>query len=156
MRAELASLIRLPVFAAFALLMSGCASVPEAAPEVRPPVAPPPSTSETPAPLAPDNAALAGLTRGPSVASLPISSRDAASALSAFVLSCPQLLTRTDVSGVGAAAGWRPACDAASGWQASEARDFFAQYFETARIGDGKAFATGYLEPEILGSRDRR
>ncbi|MEL6487871.1 MAG: hypothetical protein AAFQ13_12105, partial [Pseudomonadota bacterium] len=81
MRVELASLIRLPVPATLALLMSGCASVPEAAPEARSPIPPSPSSSETPALPAADSAALAGLTPGPSVASLPMSAQDAGRAL---------------------------------------------------------------------------
>jgi membrane-bound lytic murein transglycosylase A len=32
---------------------------------------------------------------------------------------------------------------------------FFETYFETARIGDGKSFVTGYYEPEIAGQRVR-
>ncbi|MEL6737706.1 MAG: murein transglycosylase A [Pseudomonadota bacterium] len=148
MRAELASLIRLPVIAALAALIGGCAGNPEG-PAPIPPVS-------TPARPASESAALAGVTRGPNVGALSFSASDASSALAAFVISCPQLLAREDVSGLSSGLDWRPACDAASGWQASEARDFFARYFETARIGDGKAFATGYFEPEILGSRDRR
>ena len=42
-----------------------------------------------------------------------------------------------------------------AGWPVSDARRFFASYFETARVGDGAAFATGYYEPEIRGSRTR-
>jgi membrane-bound lytic murein transglycosylase A len=38
----------------------------------------------------------------------------------------------------------------------SNAREFFQTHFETARIGDGEAFATGYFEPEIMGSRNAR
>jgi membrane-bound lytic murein transglycosylase A len=34
-----------------------------------------------------------------------------------------------------------------------EAATFFATQLEVARIGDGRAFATGYYEPEIAGSR---
>ena len=49
-----------------------------------------------------------------------------------------------------------PACTAAATVRAGEARAFFAQYFEAVQVGDGKAFATGYYEPEIRGSRDRR
>ena len=36
------------------------------------------------------------------------------------------------------------------------ARSFFAQYFEAVQVGDGKAFATGYYEPEIAAARDRQ
>lgn len=37
-----------------------------------------------------------------------------------------------------------------------DAIDFFARYFEAVQVGDGKAFATGYYEPEIAGSRTRQ
>ena len=30
---------------------------------------------------------------------------------------------------------------------------FFRDRFDWVRVGDGKAFATGYYEPEIAGSR---
>jgi membrane-bound lytic murein transglycosylase A len=53
-------------------------------------------------------------------------------------------------------ADWKPACDIDGSWPAAGALDFFARYFETARIGDGKAFATGYYEPEIAGVRRRQ
>lgn len=45
------------------------------------------------------------------------------------------------------------ACAAAPGWPDGNALGFFSAYFETAVIGDGKAHATGYYEPEILASR---
>lgn len=41
-------------------------------------------------------------------------------------------------------------------WPAGDAADFFASQFVPARIGDGRAFATGYFEPEIAGSRVRQ
>jgi membrane-bound lytic murein transglycosylase A len=35
------------------------------------------------------------------------------------------------------------------------AGEFFRQRFDWTVVGDGKAFATGYYEPEIAGSRTR-
>ncbi len=76
-------------------------------------------------------------------------------ALRAFRISCPSLIKRTDQSGLTSPADWQPACSAAKDWSDGDARRFFAQNFELAQVGDGKAFATGYYEPEILGSRTR-
>jgi membrane-bound lytic murein transglycosylase A len=66
------------------------------------------------------------------------------------------LLKRTDQSGLTRKSDWQSSCDAALKWPVSDAERFFVTHFETARIGDGTAFATGYFEPEILGSRTRR
>ena len=95
------------------------------------------------------------MVRGPSVGALDLSSGDAGTALAGFIDSCPQLLVREDVSGLTYGADWRPACEAAVDWPLSDAPRFFQLHFETARIGDGSAFATGYFEPEIAGSRTR-
>ncbi|HEX8057993.1 MAG TPA: MltA domain-containing protein, partial [Novosphingobium sp.] len=113
-------------------------------PVVRPPI------------VLPNNAVSAGVTRGRDIATLSIPADDAAEALAAFRLSCARLTTRTDGSGLTRGADWKPACDAAPGWSLSDARGFFTRYFETARIGDGAAFATGYYEPEIAGVRTRQ
>ncbi|MEO1729425.1 MAG: murein transglycosylase A [Pseudomonadota bacterium] len=153
MQARLASHARLPVIALFASL-SACSIIPDARP-------PSPSTSTVPEVPESTSAASAGVTRGPSVAALPMSASDAASALSGFRESCPKLLIRDDVSGLNAGADWQTACDAAMAWNvgsatlAADPRNFFIEHFETARIGDGSAFATGYFEPEIAGSRTR-
>ena len=101
------------------------------------------------------SAAFAGVASGPTIGSLGIASADAATALASFVESCPKLLTRPDASGLTSPDDWRPACDAARTWPQGRSADFFQQYFETARVGDGAAFATGYFEPEIRGSRTR-
>lgn len=108
------------------------------------------------APTAPVNAAAAGVVAGPAIASLPIDETQAQSALSAFVTSCPSLVRRTDTSGLTRGADWQPACTAAASVPRSGARVFFSQWFEAAQVGDGKAFATGYYEPEIAGSLERR
>jgi membrane-bound lytic murein transglycosylase A len=116
---------------------------------------PPPSVTTPVAPVA-ANAALAGVALGPTFAALSVSDADARGALASFIESCPRLLTREDASGLTRADDWRGACDAARGWQAARARAFFAEHFTPVQVGDGKAFATGYFEPEIAGSRTRR
>ncbi len=100
-------------------------------------------------------AAAAGVVAGPAMASLPINAQAAASALAAFRTSCPGLIKRTDVSGLTRGADWQPACDAARGVADSQALRFFSDYFEPVQVADGRAFATGYYEPEIAGSRRR-
>ena len=113
---------------------------------------------ETPAALPPgtvSSAAFAPVTRGVDVNQLGLGDDDAGTALVSFLESCPAILKRDDQSGLTFPEDWRPACEAASAWPVSDARRFFASYFETARVGDGAAFATGYYEPEIRGSRTR-
>jgi membrane-bound lytic murein transglycosylase A len=116
----------------------------------------PEGTPPPPAPPPPANALAAGIGAGPSIASLKLSGVDARGALSAFKASCPRLISRSDVSGLTSGADWKPACDAAATWPAAQAPRFFETWFETARIGEGKAFATGYFEPEIAGVRVRQ
>jgi len=113
--------------------------------------APPPG--EAPPPPEPSNAREAGLVPGPSVASLGLDAEDAEAARLSFIESCPKLLARNDASGIGAY--WTPVCEAAPLWAADPA-GFFAAWFETARVGNGEAFLTGYFEPQIAGVRDRR
>ncbi|TCM39383.1 MULTISPECIES: murein transglycosylase A [Novosphingobium] len=120
-------------------------------PPVKPPVHRP--APKPPAPPQPGSAILAGVKAGPSVSSLPLGAADAAAALASFRESCPRVTVRQDASGLTRPADWRQACAAAASWGAKPAAQFFASYFETARIGDGKSFATGYYEPEIAGSR---
>ena len=113
---------------------------------------------ETPAALPPgtvSSAAFAPVTRGVDVNQLGLGDDDAGTALVSFLESCPAILKRDDQSGLTFPEDWRPACEAASAWPVSDARRFFASFFETARVGDGAAFATGYYEPEIRGSRTR-
>ena len=137
---------RLSLLALLTALIGACAIIPKAEPQAGP---------LEPGAI-PANAAFTGVAIGPDIGTLPLSARDAQTALSSFLESCPQLLTREDASGLSAKADWAPACEAALGWPQASARDFFIRYFETARIGDGSAFATGYFEPEIAGSRTRR
>ncbi|OAN66646.1 hypothetical protein A7X12_11045 [Sphingomonas sp. TDK1] len=98
---------------------------------------------------------MTGLVAGPAVQSLPITADNAQHALGAFRLSCPGLTRRNDASGLTRGADWNGACTAAASWSGDPAA-FFVQWFETAQVGDGAAFATGYYEPEIAGVRERR
>ncbi len=116
---------------------------------------PRPAVTVPAAPVA-ANAVLAGVALGPAVAVLGVSDADARGALASFIESCPKLLARDDASGLTRRDDWRGACDAARGVAPAGARAFFAAQFTPVQIGDGKAFATGYFEPEIAGSRTRR
>ena len=97
-----------------------------------------------------------GLVRGPDIRSLGITPRKARPALAAFRTSCRSLRFRTDRSGITRGADWTPICAAAASWSDDDAVGFFAENLETAQVGDGKAFATGYFEPQILGSRTKK
>jgi membrane-bound lytic murein transglycosylase A len=101
-------------------------------------------------------AAGAGIVPGPDISTLPIDAAQAEAARAAVLDSCPGLLRRADASGLTRASDWQAACDAARVVPRGAATRFFADNFETAQIGDGAAFATGYYEPEIAASRDRR
>ena len=118
-------------------------------------VIPPPAVTTPVAPVA-ANAAMAGVALGPALAGLGVADPDARGALASFIESCPKLLSRDDASGLTRREDWQPACTAARGWDAARARAFFAEHFTPVQVGDGKAFATGYFEPEIAGSRTRR
>ncbi|MBA3677991.1 MAG: MltA domain-containing protein [Sphingosinicella sp.] len=143
--------VRLSILAV-SLLVAGC--VPKIV--APPPVIPPPVTPPVIVPVipaVPDNAALAGVARGPEIASLALNPASAAGALAAFRISCPSLIRRTDASGLTRGPDWSATCAAATTWPDASASAFFATHFETARIGEGQAFATGYYEPQIKGSR---
>ena len=131
------------------LLLSGCAIIPKSTP-------PGPSIATPATDPSATSAFVAGVSAGPSVGSLSLGAGDANAALASFNESCPQLLRREDSSGINAYANWDNVCDAASRWSPRDGRAFFERKFETARVGDGSAFATGYFEPEIAGSRTRR
>ncbi len=121
-----------------------------------PPVTPPPPPVIEPPP--PATAVEAGFAPGPQLFGL--DANQAVEAYRAFQISCPSLVRRPDPSGLTMPEQWRAACDAAGGLVlddvAAAAIDFFRNNFELVRVGEGKAFATGYYEPEIAGSRDRR
>ncbi|GAA0477032.1 murein transglycosylase A [Parasphingorhabdus litoris] len=97
----------------------------------------------------------AGIALGPDIASLNLQSAKASAALQSFRTSCSSLVRRTDNSGLTSGEDWRQSCDAATNWPSDDARRFFESYFEAVQVGDGKAFATGYFEPQIQGSRVR-
>jgi membrane-bound lytic murein transglycosylase A len=129
---------------AFLLLLGSCAS------QTRPPA----PTPQLPPP--PANALAAGVTAGPAL--MMLDPEWAARATAAFRLSCPTLTHRQDVSGLTRPEDWQPACDAfneagADDSDGQRAVDLFRRYFELVQVGDGAAFATGYYEPEIEGSR---
>lgn len=140
------------------LLLAGCVRVvpegarpqPVPAPAATPAPTPAPTPTPTPPPVPPS------VTAGPSVASLRLGAQDARGALASFVESCPRLVSRTDNSKLTTGADWRTVCDRARAWPAADAVRFFESEFETARVGDGKTFITGYFEPEIAGSRIRQ
>lgn len=115
----------------------------------RPPVAP-----AQPTPVVPgENALGAGLTPGPAVRDIVRQNDRARAALTAFRASCPALMRRSDATGLTRGQDWASACAAAASWSLDSAADFFARYFEAVQVGDGKAFVTGYFEPEIAASR---
>lgn len=141
--------VRLRCAAALALiaLLSACGRVIPDRPGI--------SRPSPSAPAAKDARAL-GISRGPSIPELRIAADDARGSLASFKESCPKLLGRTDTSGLTRANDWRAACAAAGSWPARDALRFFTTHFETAQVGDGRAYATGYYEPEIAGVRHRR
>ncbi len=100
------------------------------------------------------NARAQGVRPGPPVSALGITPAEAAAARTAFLTSCPSIVKRTDASGLTRGADWQAACDAARA--GGDALAFFANNFEAVTVGAGQAFATGYYEPEIKGSRERR
>jgi membrane-bound lytic murein transglycosylase A len=114
-----------------------------------------PRTQPPPTPATATSAAMLGVFTGPAFSTLKVTKADAAGALASFRESCPRLLIRTDASGLTLGSDWQQACTAAERWPAEQALRFFEQHFETAQLGDGKAFATGYYEPEIAGVRTR-
>jgi membrane-bound lytic murein transglycosylase A len=102
------------------------------------------------------SALTAGVKPGPALSDFGLSAGAAAPALASFIESCPRLLRRTDSSGLTRGADWQAACTSAAAWPQGDAQRFFADHFETALIGDGNAFVTGYYEPEIAGVRTRQ
>jgi len=81
---------------------------------------------------------------------------EAARALAAFRTSCGAVTARTDASGLTQGSDWRPLCAQAASLDPSFAPGFFYYGFDWVKVGDGRAFATGYYEPEIEGSRTPR
>ena len=134
------------------LTLAACAT--RAPPPAPPPPAPVPTPTPTPAPPPvpppPANALEAGVALA---APASIGQTEAERALAAFRLSCPVLIRRQDQSGLTSAADWTQLCSEAASLPSANAAVFFRDRFEWVRVGTGDAFATGYYEPEILGSR---
>jgi len=134
---------------ASALLLAACAARP-----TPPPLQPTPFPSPTPVPVTPPppaNARAAGVTSVPPAPT--IYDAWAQRALGAFRTSCPALVRRNDQSGLAQPQDWAPLCAAAASVAPEQAAAFFRDNFDWVRVGNGKAFATGYYEPEIQGSR---
>lgn len=140
-----------------ALTLSACGA--RLVPQARPPqsaggvVKPVPNVPIAPKPAA----ALPGASArssGLQLAEVPrLDEANAAGALRAFRISCPSLVRRNDQSGLTRPEDWRLVCAAAASWREDDAAGFFATNLETVQVGDGKSFATGYFEPEIVASR---
>lgn len=161
----------IPYFAPAFLLLSACSSgiIPNAGPATAGDTistqhgdkAAPPIPSK-PIPTLPaatpvgdgSNAASLGVVRGPQIGALPVTRTDGDTAMAAFRTSCPGLLRREDLSGLTLKEEWQAACDAVKTWS-GDGLSFFATYMDAVQVGDGKAFATGYYEPEILASRTK-
>ncbi|CAN5140653.1 murein transglycosylase A [soil metagenome] len=152
----------LAALGALSFALAGCTVIPESgrvspapAPLPAPRPAPVPTPAPPPVPTSTDGTAAAlGVVAGPAIDTLlPNDSARLADALAAFRASCPSLQRRTDTSGLTAGTDWSAACSAAASWSDSQAREFFRRNFEAVQVGDGKAYATGYYEPEIAGCR---
>jgi membrane-bound lytic murein transglycosylase A len=132
-------------------LLAACATRPVPSPEAP---APPPSPAPVPAPVPPPitapNAKAAGISlETPKT----LRADEAGRALQAFRASCPVLVTRRDQSELTQPGDWITLCNEAAALSPDYAPGFFFYRFDWARVADGKAFATGYYEPEIEGSR---
>jgi membrane-bound lytic murein transglycosylase A len=143
--------------ASFALL-AACAAKPTL-PTPAPPPTPAPAPAPAPLPPVPlppptpttaPNARAAGVTlHHPKV----LKADEAQRGLAAFRASCPVLMRRQDASGLTRGSDWRALCAEAATLAPEYAPGFFYYRFDWVRVHDGRAFATGYYEPEIEGSR---
>ena len=135
--------------------LAACATRPTPPPEVPTapqsvPPAPVPAPAVPPAPPVGPNAVATGVAlQLPQV----LGADDAAKALTAFRLSCPVVVNRNDPSGLTVGADWRAVCAQAAALDPSFAPGFFYYGFDWVKVGEGRAFMTGYYEPEIEGSR---
>lgn len=138
---------------ASAMLLAACAAQPAPPPVNPPPVfqAPAPAPIVPVAPPPPANALAAGVSLVPPAAT--IYDQWAQRALTAFRTSCPVLMRRQDQSGLAQGQDWAPLCAEAATLAPESATAFFRDRFDWVRVANGKAFATGYYEPEIEGSR---
>jgi len=140
-------------------LLAACATRP-APPVETPPAAPaplPPPTAPAPIPPPPSPVGRNALETGVKVdAPHVLNQEEAARALSAFRASCPAVKSRTDASGLTQAGDWQGLCAQAASLDSNFAPGFFYYGFDWVKVGDGRAFATGYYEPEIEGSRTQQ
>ena len=135
---------------AVGLLLTGCVTraPPPAPPVIVPVPTPAPAPAPPPAPIA--NALTEGVRL---VAPTAVDPVQAARALGAFRISCPALAKRRDTSGLTINTDWQALCAEAATLAPALAADFFRDRFDWVVVGKGEAFATGYYEPEIRGSR---
>ena len=137
------------------LFLAGCAAqpAPEPVPPPPAPLPPPPVPVPPPppptVPPGPDALATGVALEAPKL----LRAEEAQRALAAFRMSCPVLLRRADPSRLAVGSDWRGVCAEAASLDPQFAQGFFFHRFDWVRIGDGRAFATGYYEPEIEGSR---
>ena len=138
------------------LSLAACATqpIPEPAPPPPTPVpappAPPPAPPlPPPVPPGPDARATGVVVEAAHVLKV----EEAQRALQAFKLSCGAVTSRQDASRLTGNSDWTPLCDEAKSLSPEYAQGFFFHRFDWTRVGDGRAFATGYYEPEIEGSR---
>ena len=132
-------------------LLAACAKTVHPPTTQPPPVTVPPPVVTPPTPPPPANARAAGI-----ALAIPLATLDevsAARALTAFRTSCPVLTRRTDQSQLSYVSDWVQTCSDAALVPVGGAGAFFRDHFDWVQVGDGKAFATGYYEPEIAGSR---
>jgi membrane-bound lytic murein transglycosylase A len=139
--------------AASLVLIAACATKPAPPPEVAAPKPAPP----VPTPAPPPTAAPAGRNAVETGIKLEqpqsLKPDEAARALNAFRASCPAVISRVDASGLTQGSDWQSLCAQAASLDPSFAPGFFYYGFDWIKVGDGRAFATGYYEPEIEGSR---
>jgi membrane-bound lytic murein transglycosylase A len=147
------AIARALALASFALL-AACATKPAPPPEVSAP-APAPKPQPPLAPIPPPvpvgrNAVETGIKVEPPRV---LKAEEAQRTLAAFRTSCPVLMRRTDASGLTQPGDWLAVCTQAATLDSAFAPGFFYYGFDWVKVGDGRAFATGYYEPEIEASR---
>ena len=149
------SLFSRAALAASLALLAACATRPTPTPEIPAPAPAPAPLPPQPAPLPPPspvgrNAVDTGVKlESPRV----LGADEAGRALAAFRASCPAVKTRNDASGLTQGSDWISLCSQAATLDPSFAPGFFYYGFDWVKVGDGRAFSTGYYEPEIEGSR---
>jgi membrane-bound lytic murein transglycosylase A len=122
---------------------------------VPPPHRPQPLPTPAVPPPPPATALDAGVRPGPALTG--IDDQNLASIYRVFQITCPSLTSRQDASGLTRPEDWRPLCDTIILHGGPDAMGrHLREQTELVQVGDGAAFATGYYEPEIRGSRVRQ